>query len=163
MRRQTNLRVLMNYFALSLHPHTCVLLAPCRESVNVCVYYVRVRIAVLLQICAITRFTAEVGAKMEHPLFVMHATAATICVQILRATVYQVSIQTLYYFLGGLSRNRHFRSTASERQSVTSWVATRCLALKAFCKDFFLFIVNNFWWTRRGANKHSKTDKVKVW
>ena len=40
MRRQTNLRVLMNCFALSLHPHACVLLAPCRESENVCVNYV---------------------------------------------------------------------------------------------------------------------------
>ena len=100
--------------------------------------------------------------KMEHPLFVMHGTAATICVQILRAMLYYVCIQTLYCFFGGLSHNRRFWSTASERQSVTSWVATRCLALKTFCKYFFLFIVGDFWWTRRGANKHSQTDKVKT-
>ena len=67
MPRQTNLSALMCRFALSLHPHACVLLAPCRESVFFCVYVVCVRIAILLQICAITRFTVEFGAKNGEP------------------------------------------------------------------------------------------------
>ena len=40
MPRQTNLRVLMYCFALFLHAHACVLLAPSFESVIACVGYV---------------------------------------------------------------------------------------------------------------------------
>ena len=36
MERHANLRVLMYCFVLCLHPHACVLLAPCRQSVVVC-------------------------------------------------------------------------------------------------------------------------------
>ena len=48
MPLQTNMRVLMYCFALSLHPHACMLLVfvPCRESVIVCVN-VCLRVAVV--------------------------------------------------------------------------------------------------------------------
>ena len=47
--RQTNPRVLMHCFALSLHPHACMyFFAHCREGVLISVYYVRVRMTVSL-------------------------------------------------------------------------------------------------------------------
>ena len=138
MRRQTNLRVLMHYFALALYPGACVLQAQCRKSGVVLFVVVCVRIAVLRQIYA----------KIIHSR--NHAS-----VQILRIMAI-ACIHTLCCFFGVSSR--HFSNTASGRQFATSWprfVATRCLALKTCCKCVCFFIVDIFWWKSREANKHT--------
>ena len=61
----------------------------------------------------------------------------------------------------GLSNNRLFWNTTSDRQSMTSLVAvTWCWALNMFWKDLFLFIVYGFCWTSRGATKLTKLGHI---
>ena len=137
MPLHTTLRVSTYCFAWSLHAHS-PLPWKCNCSCLSCLR--RYRIAVVFQICAITLFTVEFGKNcnphssrcivQQHPYI-----CGNIACHSLRA------YGTLHRFFVGFSHNGRSWCKASERQVVTSCVATRCWALKAFREDFFLFIL----------------------
>ena len=106
MPRQKDVRVPRYSFALSLHSHVWVLSASCQQSAIVCVFYVCMRVAVLFQSFAIVRFTVEFGAKK-----IWHTLPESYLYRCCVSWLMCVCVQTLYCFLGGLSRNWHFRST----------------------------------------------------
>ena len=79
-----------------------------------------------------------------------------------RACSWQLTVKVEWFAFIICAREFAVLLQISERQSGTSWVATRFWAFKTFCNTLRLFIANDSWWTSRGTNKDVKEGKVKT-
>ena len=133
MRLQPNWRVSVHCFALSLHPHAHVVMTSCRANVMICVCYVCVYVAFLLQICAIVWHTVEFDAKktsVASNLRLWCMLQGKICADNCASWFCMCASITLSCFSEGLLHRGHFRSRARERRPLTYCVSTKGLTLK---------------------------------
>ena len=144
MRRQTNLRVLVNCFALSLRPHAYVYVVctlPWKRG-HLFPPYVRARCRLASDLCSNASRRRKRSPTLRDVWF--SSNHVSVCRYCVCCGIWDDS-NLLHFFSGSYHVNRHIWNAASGRQPAPWCVANRYLqlvALKTFWKDIILCLLS---------------------